>query len=144
MWCSIVAGMLWYMTIINVDFSFVCLISHFSISRKQGALFNVFCYEAGLLFLLVAWLTDRIWDWMLLHVVAFSSQLSISNCSLLFTSTIHHNRQNYCLHLSFLGFGSQLSSKQKHISQISLELEKYNLEHQYTDISNRQHSSPLQ
>lgn len=38
---------------------------------------------------------------------------------------------------------SQLLSKQKHVSQISLELEKYNLENQYTDISSRQHSSPL-
>lgn len=128
---------------INVDFSFVCLISHFSVSCKQGALFNVVCYEAGLLFLLVAQLIDRIWDWMLLQVVAFSSQLSVGICSLLFTSTIYHNRQNYCLYLSFLGFGSQLSSKQKHISQISLELDKYNLENQYMDISNRQHSSPL-
>lgn len=125
---------------INID---VCLISPFSISCKQGALFNAFFYEDGLLFLFLAWLIDRIWDWMLLHVVAFSSQLSIGNCSLLFTSTIYHNRQNYCLHVSFLGFGSQLSPKQKHISQISLELEKYNLENQYTDISNRQHSSPL-
>lgn len=117
---------------INVDFRFVCLISHFSVSCKQGALFNVFCYEAHLLFLLVARLIDRIW--MLLQVVAFSSQLSVGICSLLFTSTIYHNRQNYCLHISFLGFGSQLSSKQKYISQISLELDKYNLENQYTDI----------
>lgn len=122
---------------INVDFGFVCLISHFSISCV-GAQF-----DAGLLFLLVAWLIDKIWDWMLLDAVALSSQLSIGNCYLLFTSTIYHNRQNYCLHLSFLGFGSQLSSKQKHFSQFSFALEKHNLENQYMDISNRKHSSPL-
>lgn len=128
---------------INVDFGFVCLISHSAISCIHGALLKVFSYEAGLPFLLGAWLIDRIWDWMLIYVVAFSSQLSVGNCSLLFISTIYHNRQNYCLHLSFLGFGSQLSSKQKYVSQISLELKKYNLENQYTDISNSQRSSPL-
>lgn len=63
---------------------------------------------------------------MLPHVVEFRSQFSTGNCSQLFTSTVHHKRQNYCLHLSLLCFGSQLLSKQNHISQISLELEKYN------------------
>lgn len=63
---------------------------------------------------------------MLPHVVEFRSQFSTGNCSQLFTSTVQHNRQNYCLHLSLLCFGSQLLSKRNHISQISLELEKYN------------------
>lgn len=77
---------------------------------------------------------------MLLHV-APNFQLVIVLCYLLAQYiTID---KNDCLHLSFLGFGSQLSSKQNHISQISLKLENYNLENQYTDISNRQHSHPL-
>lgn len=100
-------------------------------SCKQGALFNVFCCEADLLFLLGAWLTEygtgR--NYMLLHLTP-NFQLIMA---LLFTSTVYYNRQNDCLHLSFLGFGSQLSSKHKYISQISLKLEKYNLENQYTD-----------
>lgn len=72
------------------------------------------------------WLTE-LCGWMLLHVVEFRSQFSTGNCSQLFTCTVYYNRQNYCLHPSLLCFGSQLLSKQKHISQISLELEKSNL-----------------
>lgn len=98
-------------------------------------------YEAGLLFLLVAWQIDRIRDKMLLQI-EFRSQFSTGNCSQLFTSTVHHDRQNYCLHFSLLCFGSQLFSKQKYIWQISLESEKYNLKksiHRYI----RQHSNLL-